>query len=71
MAVHELEIPLKDSDVAGLALGDLLYLSGHAFTCRSRLQRYVFDEGHRLPFSTEQRNVLVHSGPIMVPAARG
>jgi len=43
MAVSELQLPLKDSDVAPLKLGDLIYLTGPAFTCRSRLQRYVFD----------------------------
>ena len=36
------------------------------FTCRSRLQKYIFDEGNKLPFSTKDRNVLIHNGPIVI-----
>lgn len=66
MQIHYLQTPLTDADVIKLKLGDLVYLSGEAFTCRSRLQRYIFDEGHTLPFSTKERNVLIHNGPIVV-----
>jgi fumarate hydratase subunit beta len=66
MAVHYLNIPLKDDDVVKLRLGDTVYFSGPAFTCRSRLQRYIFDEHHVLPFDTKQQNVLIHVGPIVV-----
>ncbi len=66
MAEYHLTSPLKDEDVAKLKLGDTVYISGNAFTCRSRLQKYIFDEGHTLPFSTEDRNVLIHNGPIVI-----
>lgn len=66
MTQHELKIPLADRDVEALELGDEVYLSGPAFTCRSRLQRHVFDEGHALPFDTRRQNVLIHVGPIVV-----
>jgi L(+)-tartrate dehydratase beta subunit len=66
MAIHRLNIPLKDEDVEKLQLGDLVYITGPIFTCRSRLQRYIFDEKHNLPFSIEGKNCLIHVGPIVI-----
>ena len=66
MAEHYLTLPLTDADVEKLKLGDMVYISGKVFTCRSRLQRYIFDEKHQLPFSTDDRNVLIHNGPIVI-----
>ena len=66
MAEYHLTGPLTDEDVTKLKIGDTVYISGEAFTCRSRLQKYIFDEKHTLPFSTEGRNILIHNGPIVV-----
>lgn len=66
MAEYHLTAPLTDADVEKLQLGDMVYLSGECFTCRSRLQKYIFDEGNTLPFSTENRNILIHNGPIVI-----
>ena len=66
MAEYHLTLPLKDEDVVKLKLGDTVYITGEIFTCRSRLQKYIFDEGHTLPFDTKDRNVLIHNGPIVV-----
>ncbi len=66
MAEYHLTAPLTDKDVEQLKIGDIVYISGNAFTCRSRLQKYIFDEKHTLPFSTEGRNVLIHNGPVIV-----
>lgn len=66
MAEYHLKAPLTEEDVCKLKLGDIVYISGEAFTCRSRLQKYIFDEGNALPFSTADRNVLIHNGPIVV-----
>lgn len=66
MAEYHLTSPLKDEDVKKLKLGDVIYLSGPVFTCRSRLQKYIFDEKNTLPFSTAERNVLIHNGPIVI-----
>ncbi len=66
MAEFHLKAPLTEEEVRRLKIGDTVYISGDAFTCRSRLQRYVFDEGNSLPFSTEDRNVLIHNGPIVI-----
>ncbi len=66
MAEYHLTGPLTDEDVTKLKVGDTVYISGEVFTCRSRLQKYIFDEGNTLPFSTEDRNILIHNGPIVI-----
>ena len=66
MVEYHLAGPLKDEDVEKLRIGDTVYISGECFTCRSRLQKYIFDEGNALPFSTDERNILIHNGPIVI-----
>lgn len=66
MAEYHLTAPLTDADVKKLKLGDTVYISGECFTCRSRLQKYIFDEGNTLPFDTKNRNILIHNGPIVI-----
>ena len=66
MAEYHLTGPLSEADVRQLRIGDTVYISGEVFTCRSRLQKYIFDEGHSLPFTTEKRNILIHNGPIII-----
>ena len=66
MSEFHLQVPLKDEDVRKLKIGDIVYFSGQAWTCRSRLQKRVFDEGHTLPFSTKERNLLIHTGPVII-----
>jgi len=66
MSDFHLKVPLKDQDIKKLTIGDIVYFSGEAWTCRSRLHRYVFDEGHTLPFSTKERNLLIHVGPVII-----
>lgn len=66
MAVYHLQGPLTEEDVTKLRIGDTVYISGEAFTCRSRLQKYIFDEKNTLPFSAEGRNILIHNGPIII-----
>ena len=71
MAEYHLRVPLQDEEIVRLEIGDLVYFSGPAWTCRSRLQRYVFDEGHELPFSTEGKNLLIHVGPVIIKQGAG
>jgi len=66
MAEFYLQGPLKDEDVTQLKLGDTVFISGECFTCRSRLQKYIFDEKNVLPFDTKDRNILIHNGPIVI-----
>ena len=66
MATYHLTAPLTEADVTQLHIGDTVYLSGPCFTCRSKLQRYIFDEGNVLPFTPEEGGILIHNGPIIV-----
>ena len=66
MSEYYLDVPVKDEDVEKLRLGDLVYISGQVFTCRSRLQKYIFDEKNELPFQTDDKNVLIHVGPVVI-----
>ena len=66
MAEYHLTAPLSDADVEQLNVGDVVFISGDAFTCRSRLHKYIFDEGHQFPLVPGERNVLIHVGPIML-----
>ena len=66
MAEYHLTAPLTDADVEQLNVGDVVYITGECFTCRSRLHKYIFDEKHVMDFSIKDRNVLIHNGPIVV-----
>ena len=66
MATYHLQIPLSQEDVEKLKIGDIVYISGDIFTGRSRLQKYVFDEGHQLNFDISKKNVFIHVGPVIV-----
>lgn len=66
MAEYHLTGSLTEEDVTQLKIGDTVYITGEVFTCRSRLQKYIFDEKNTLPFSTEERNILIHNGPIVI-----
>ena len=66
MATYHLTTPLSEEDVTQLKIGDVVYISGDAFTCRSRLHRWVLDENHPLPKAGQQRDLLIHVGPIVL-----
>ena len=66
MNEFHLTVPLQGREIKKLKIGDLVYFSGEAWTCRSRLQKAVFDEGWKLPFSTKERNLLIHAGPVVI-----
>jgi len=66
MATYYLKTPLSEADVTQLKIGDVVYVTGDAFTCRSRLHRWVLDENHPLPQAGQERNLLIHVGPIVL-----
>ena len=66
MATYELQTPFDPAEIAKLRIGDLVYVSGKAFTCRSRLHRWVFDENHSSPKAAMERDLLIHVGPIVL-----
>lgn len=65
MSTFHLHSPLRSEEITQLKIGDLVYFSGSAFTCRSKLFEYVFDHGKPLPFQTREKNLLVHAGPVV------
>lgn len=71
MATYYLKTPLTEEDVVQLKIGDVVYVSGDAFTCRSRLHRWVLDEAHPLPAAGQERDLLIHVGPIVLPQEDG
>jgi L(+)-tartrate dehydratase beta subunit len=66
MSELHLKTPLADNEIAQLDIGDIVYFSGEGWTCRSKLQKAVFEDGWRLPFSIQERNLLIHVGPVVV-----
>ena len=66
MATYELKTPFDPEEIAKLRIGDLVYVSGKAFTCRSRLHRWVFDENHPSPKAAMERDLLILVGPIVL-----
>ncbi len=71
MATYHLTAPLTDRDVEQLNTGDVVYISGKAFTCRSRLHRWVLDEENPIHEETKDRDVLIHVGPIVLKEDEG
>ena len=71
MKTYHLKTPLSQEDVEKLEIGDVVYLTGEAFTCRSRLHRWVLDENHPLPDAGKQRDLRIHVGPIVLPEPDG
>ena len=71
MAVYHLKTPFREEEIRSLSVGDVVYVSGEAFTCRSRLHRYVFDEGHDSPKAASDRDLLIHVGPIVIRNPEG
>ena len=71
MATYYLKTPISEEDVLKLKIGDVVYVSGEAFTCRSRLHRWVIDENHPLPKAGQERDLLIHVGPIVLREPEG
>lgn len=66
MATYYLDVPLKEEEIRSLRIGDIVYFTGEAFTTRSKFQKYIFDQGGKMPFDLTNRNLLIHAGPVMV-----
>ena len=61
--VH-LSTPVRDTDIAGLQLGDVVFLDGILYTAREGVYRMVVDEGRGLPSGVAQlTNVNFHCSP--------
>ncbi len=58
----KLKTPLSDSDIKGLKVGDIVYLSGTIYTARDRAHKKILDEGSPIDLHGA---VIFHAGPII------
>jgi tartrate/fumarate subfamily iron-sulfur-dependent hydro-lyase beta chain len=71
MSEYHITTPVGDKQIERLRIGDTVTVTGAAFTCRSKLQRYIFDEHHALPTALGSYDVLIHTGPIVLDRPDG
>lgn len=60
-----LKIPLKEEDVRGLDIGDIVFLDGPVYTGRSLFHIRAVDQNIIPPIDFSVMNVLLHIGPVM------
>lgn len=65
MKVYHLNLPLREEDVTQLRIGDSVYVTGPVYTCRSMLQKLVFEQGAPTTVDKEKYNFLFHTGVVM------
>ncbi len=61
-----LTTPIKDEDLEGIHVGDVIYLTGYLITARDAAHTRLVKLGHKLPVDL-QGKAIFHAGPIMVP----
>ncbi|MFZ8783453.1 MAG: FumA C-terminus/TtdB family hydratase beta subunit [Desulfurococcaceae archaeon] len=67
MAEYRLRIPLSESDVRRLRVGDIVYLTGVIYTARDAAHRRIVEylkESKQLPFDLGG-GVIYHCGPVV------
>ena len=62
-----LTTPIKDEDLLGLNIGDVVYLTGHIVTCRDVAHRRLIELKQRLPVDLKG-GAIFHAGPIVKQA---
>ncbi len=68
MTNRRLSIPLTEADVRSLNIGDIVYLDGLIYTCRSLFQVRAVEQDILPPVDFTKLNVMVHMGPVMKKA---
>ena len=59
-----LTTPIKDEDLEGLNVGDVVYLTGRLVTCRDVAHRRLIEQKRLLPVDL-QGGAIFHAGPIV------
>ena len=59
-----LTTPIKDEDLEGLNVGDVVYLTGRLVTCRDVAHRRLIEQKRQLPVDL-QGGAIFHAGPIV------
>ncbi len=65
MKTVHLRVPLSEADVLSLEVGDVVYVSGPFYTCRSLFQRRAVEEELLPPLDFKALNLMVHVGPVL------
>ena len=65
MSERRLKIPLSETVVRSLDIGEIVYLDGPIYTGRSLFHIRCIDEGICPPIDPDKMNVLFHAGPMM------
>lgn len=59
-----LTTPIRDEDIEGLEIGDVVYLTGHIVTCRDVAHRRLIEQKRELPVDLKG-GAIFHAGPIV------
>nr|WP_211167008.1 L(+)-tartrate dehydratase subunit beta [Aromatoleum evansii] len=59
-----MQTPIRDEDLEGLNVGDVVYLTGHLVTCRDVAHRRLIEQKRELPVDLEG-GAIFHAGPIV------
>ncbi|MDT7838853.1 L(+)-tartrate dehydratase subunit beta (plasmid) [Aquabacterium sp. OR-4] len=59
-----LQTPIRDEDLAGLKVGDVVWLTGRLVTCRDVAHRRLIEQGRALPVDLDG-GAIFHAGPIV------
>lgn len=69
---HYIDIPLTDSALEKLELGDIVFLTGTIFTGREGVYRQLFEKGAKPPLDIKRiSNVTFHCSPAVSEVAPG
>ena len=66
MKTHYLKTPIKDEDLEGIEIGDIVYLEGYLITSRDDVHMRLVKQHRELPVDLAGKAIF-HAGPIMVP----
>ena len=62
--VKQWQVPVSDADIAGLEIGDIVYLNGVIYTGREGVYKRVLEDGYDLPLDLPAvSNVNIHCSP--------
>lgn len=64
MSKKVLTTPIKDEDLKGIKIGDIIYLTGTLVTCRDVAHRRLIEEKIPLPVDLKGKAIF-HAGPIV------
>jgi tartrate/fumarate subfamily iron-sulfur-dependent hydro-lyase beta chain len=65
MITRRLTVPLSEGDVRRLNIGDIVYLDGLIYTCRSLFQIRAVEQNILPPIDFKRMNVMLHMGGMM------